>query len=85
MTDDEIRKIWLENLQLMFPAFDEKKIRYFLIHRERFVEPLALFEFDGPDPTCEDTGEPAISIHDRANIPGTYQWRIGQPACIRIS
>ncbi len=40
MSDDEIRKVWLENLQLMFPDFDEKKIRYFLIHRERYVEPL---------------------------------------------
>jgi hypothetical protein len=40
MSDDEIRKVWLENLKLMFPDFDEKSIRYFLIHRERYVEPL---------------------------------------------
>lgn len=40
MTDEEIRKVWLENLQLMFPDFNEKHIRYFLIHRERYVEPL---------------------------------------------
>ncbi|NWG07498.1 MAG: NAD(P)/FAD-dependent oxidoreductase [Chloroflexi bacterium] len=39
-TDDEIKAIWLENLQAMFPAFDPKSIRYFLIHRERYVEPL---------------------------------------------
>ena len=39
-TDEEIRKIWLENLQAMFPKFDTKSIRYFLIHRERYVEPL---------------------------------------------
>ena len=39
-TDDEIRSIWLENLQVMFPGFDSSWVRYFLIHRERFVEPL---------------------------------------------
>jgi protoporphyrinogen oxidase len=38
--DDEIRSIWLENLKTMFPDFDESWIRYFLIHRERYVEPL---------------------------------------------
>ncbi len=39
-SDDEIKSIWLENLQSMFPDFDTKSIQYFLIHRERFVEPL---------------------------------------------
>jgi protoporphyrinogen oxidase len=39
-TDDEIKNIWLENLQAMFPDFDTSSVRYFLIHRERYVEPL---------------------------------------------
>jgi protoporphyrinogen oxidase len=39
-TDDEIKKIWLENLRAMFPDFDESWVQYFLIHRERYVEPL---------------------------------------------
>ena len=39
-TDDEIKAIWLENLKIMFPDFDTAAIRYFLIHRERYVEPL---------------------------------------------
>ena len=39
-TDDEIRQIWLENLKTMFPDFDPSSIKYFLIHRERYVEPL---------------------------------------------
>jgi protoporphyrinogen oxidase len=39
-TDEEIKAIWLENLQAMFPDFDTKSIRYFLTHRERYVEPL---------------------------------------------
>ncbi len=38
--DDEIREIWLKNLQAMFPQFDRRWVRYFLIHRERYVEPL---------------------------------------------
>jgi protoporphyrinogen oxidase len=39
-TDNEIKKDWLENLNVMFPDFDETSIQYFLIHRERYVEPL---------------------------------------------
>jgi protoporphyrinogen oxidase len=40
MSDDQIREIWLENLKLMFPDFDPATIRYFLVNRERYVEPL---------------------------------------------
>ncbi len=39
-TDDEIREIWLANLEKMFPNFDRQWVRYFLVHRERLVEPL---------------------------------------------
>jgi protoporphyrinogen oxidase len=39
-TDEEIKSIWLENLKAMFPGFDNSWIKYFLIHRERYVEPL---------------------------------------------
>jgi protoporphyrinogen oxidase len=39
-SDDEIRQLWLEHLQAMFPDFDPGSICYFLIHRERYVEPL---------------------------------------------
>lgn len=39
-SDDEIKQIWLENLKAMFPDFDASSIKYFLIHRERYVEPL---------------------------------------------
>jgi protoporphyrinogen oxidase len=39
-SDDEIKQIWRENLQAMFPDFDPSTIKYFLIHRERYVEPL---------------------------------------------
>lgn len=40
MADEEIRDIWLQNLEMMFPDFDRKAVRYFLIHRERHVEPI---------------------------------------------
>ncbi len=40
LSDEEIRSTWLENLQRMFPDFNEAWVRYFLIHRERYVEPL---------------------------------------------
>jgi protoporphyrinogen oxidase len=39
-SDAEIKAIWLENLRKMFPDFNEHWIQAFLIHRERFVEPL---------------------------------------------
>jgi protoporphyrinogen oxidase len=44
MSDEEIRAIWIQNLQTMFPDFDPRSIRYFLIHRERYVEPLHLLD-----------------------------------------
>ena len=40
MPDEEIRSIWLKSLTEMFPDFDPRSIRYFLVHRERYVEPL---------------------------------------------
>jgi protoporphyrinogen oxidase len=40
MTDEEIREVWLQHLTTMFPHFDRRWIRYFLVHRERYVEPL---------------------------------------------
>jgi protoporphyrinogen oxidase len=40
MSDDEIRKVWLQNLEAMFPDFDRESVQYFLLHRERYVEPL---------------------------------------------
>ncbi len=39
-SDEEIREIWLNNLQAMFPSFDRRWVRYFRVHRERYVEPL---------------------------------------------
>lgn len=39
-TDDEIKQIWLTNLQRMFPDFSLNDVEYFLVHRERYVEPL---------------------------------------------
>jgi len=39
-SDDEIKKIWIENLKAMFPNFNADSIKYFLVHRERYVEPL---------------------------------------------
>ena len=39
-SDVEIKKIWIENLKAMFPDFNADSIKYFLVHRERYVEPL---------------------------------------------
>ena len=40
MPDDEIRDTWLQHLEAMFPDFRRQWIRYFLVNRERYVEPL---------------------------------------------
>lgn len=40
MSDDEIREIWLTNLEEMFPNFNRNQIRFAKVHREKFVEPL---------------------------------------------
>lgn len=39
-SDEEIRETWLSNLERMFPDFDRRSVRYFLVNRERFVEPI---------------------------------------------
>ena len=40
MTDEQIKVIWLNQLESMFPQFDRNWIRYFLVQRARYVEPL---------------------------------------------
>ena len=39
-SDEEIKEIWLRSLEDMFPGFERDSVCYFLIHRERYVEPL---------------------------------------------
>lgn len=39
-SDDEIRAAWTAALKRIVPTFDESSVRYCLVHRERFVEPL---------------------------------------------
>jgi protoporphyrinogen oxidase len=40
MSDEEIQETWLQHMVAMFPDFDRSWIRFFLVHRERYVEPL---------------------------------------------
>lgn len=40
LSDEEIKAMWMEHLRVMFPQFDPASVRYFLVHRERYVEPL---------------------------------------------
>jgi protoporphyrinogen oxidase len=39
-SDEEIKAMWMDNLRTMLPDFDMAAVRYFQVHRERFVEPL---------------------------------------------
>ena len=39
-SDEEIKELWLGHLESMFPDFDRSWIRYFLVQRARYVEPL---------------------------------------------
>ena len=40
MTDEAIKEIWLKHLELMFPHFERQWIRFFIVQRARYVEPL---------------------------------------------
>ncbi len=40
LTDEEIKEIWLKHLELMFPQFERCWIRYFIVQRAPYVEPL---------------------------------------------
>lgn len=40
LSNDQIQAMWIDNIKRMFPDFDASRIRYFLVHREKFVEPL---------------------------------------------
>jgi protoporphyrinogen oxidase len=40
MSDDEVREVWLQNLEKMFPQFKREWIKHMLVHRERLVEPI---------------------------------------------
>lgn len=39
-TDEEIQNLWLSYLEKMFPQFERHWVRYFLVNRARYVEPL---------------------------------------------
>lgn len=39
-SDDDLREVWLSNLESMLPDFRREHVRHFLIHREKHVEPL---------------------------------------------
>jgi protoporphyrinogen oxidase len=49
-SDDDIRRTWIDSLKQMFPSFDPGQIRYFLVHRERLVEPLHRLNATGQIP-----------------------------------
>ena len=40
LPDEQIKALWLDSLEQMFPEFNRNSVRYFLVHRERYVEPI---------------------------------------------
>jgi protoporphyrinogen oxidase len=40
MSDAEVRETWLKYVQQMFPDFRRESVQHFLVHRERYVEPI---------------------------------------------
>jgi protoporphyrinogen oxidase len=52
-SDEEIRVAWIEGLRRIIPAFSESWIRYFLVHRERYVDPLHHIGTPGQLPTID--------------------------------
>lgn len=39
-SDEEIKAIWLDNLERMLPTFNRESVQYFLVNRTPYVEPL---------------------------------------------
>jgi protoporphyrinogen oxidase len=40
MSDEQIREIWLQHLEVLFPHFERDWIRYFPVNRTLYVDPL---------------------------------------------
>lgn len=53
MSDDEVKARTIEALTRINPRFDPSAIRYLLVHRERFVEPLHRIDSVDPVPSIE--------------------------------
>lgn len=41
-SDEDVREAWLSAVERIVPSFDRAWVRHFVVHRERFVEPLRL-------------------------------------------
>jgi protoporphyrinogen oxidase len=53
LSNEQIQEMWLADLEKMFPDFDRSWIRYFLVHRERLVEPVHKLGSSGEIPAVE--------------------------------
>lgn len=53
MSDEEIKTQWLDYLMDMFPEFQSDWIRYFLVQRARYVEPMHLINSTHLIPSVE--------------------------------
>ena len=80
VSDDEIRAMWLEDLQRMFPNFDPTAVRYLLVHRERLVEPLHGLNEASLIPEIEDSDQEPVPVDDGADLPRAHQRGVGDPA-----
>lgn len=66
MPDDEVRRVWFEAIGRMFPTFDQCSVRAFLVHREKYVEPL--HELGGPPMPGIDTPIDGLFLATTAQI-----------------
>jgi protoporphyrinogen oxidase len=53
MSDEDIQRIWIETLQIMFPEFDPASIKHFRVNRERYVEPVHPLNGEGLIPEIQ--------------------------------
>ncbi len=66
LSDDELRKLYVDHLKQMFPTFDESWIRHLFVFRERFVEPL------------HQVGKRRPVLPTRGPLPGLFVVNNGQ-------
>ena len=66
MSDGEVREVCFRSLQRMFPTFSPEHVRYFSVHRERYVDPL--HPINGPSMPAVQTGVRGLYLATTAQI-----------------
>ena len=74
MSDDEIRKMWLENLEAMFPDFDRKSVAVLPGTPGALRRAAARAQLNASDSVRRDAGAQPLPGDHGPDLPGSDQW-----------